>query len=65
MRVHTHKLVSCFHPTKGAANCIGLTGAFSMLRCAKCSWEVAAAVVSLPRKLPTPQLAIPLVTVGW
>lgn len=37
----------------------------SLLRCVKHSWEGAAALVSLPRKLPTPQPVIPLVTVRW
>lgn len=57
---HTYiQLFRCFHPTKWAANCIGLKSVFSLLRCAEHSWEAAAVVISLPRKLPTPGWAIP------
>ena len=37
---------------------------FSLLRCAECSWEAAAVVISLPRKLSTAGWAIPWSQLG-
>lgn len=60
-----HMLLRCFCPAKWAASCIILTMVFSVFRCVKHSWEGAATMVSLPRKLPTPRPVTQLVTVRW